>query len=62
MLERVLVSWWLEFVDVPSHHRSFSIQPSQHYRLLQSLKRLRLQELFKIGDLDYDATLASARP
>jgi hypothetical protein len=26
------------------------------------LKRLRLQELFKIGDLDYDATLASARP
>jgi hypothetical protein len=44
-VERVLVSWRLEFVDVPS----------------QSLTRLRLQELLKIGDLDYDSTLAPAR-
>jgi hypothetical protein len=49
-VERVLVSWRLEFVDVPSHHRR-----------IQSLTRLRLQELLKIGDLDYDSTLARAR-
>jgi hypothetical protein len=38
----------------------FRIQPA-NITGLQSLTRLRLQELLKIGDLDYDSTLAPAR-